>query len=467
MSGTRVWAMRGVLLAMTALAYVPVWNNDFIDYDDEPFITKNPHLMKALTPAGIQWAWTCQEPPYWMPVTNISFLFDAFLSSKSQVSNELSPVVFHGQNLFWHICNAQLLFALLLHLTAKPWHCFLVAALFAVHPMHVESVAWAIERKDVLMCFFGLLSLWAYIWYVEKRSWMAYLVMLLAYQASLMSKPMLITLPFVLILLDYWPLCRFQFRATQPDPVFEMGKRQVPFGWLFLEKLPVFVVALLMAGQTMVTRSGDSMPDLSIVGRAMNGLAGYECYLYKTFYPVGLAVFYPHPGNNWSVLHCLVGAGLLLCCTAISLWWAKRCRWLPVGWFWFAGTLVPVIGLVQGGHQGWADRFSYWPHIGLFIVVVWGTAELANWLHIPDLVLGSMWAMVLGSLMVLTWLQVGYWRTSIVLWEHAVAVTEDNSFAHEHLSMNYRREGRLEEAEYHNIQAAQIQRVKRRQSLSR
>jgi protein O-mannosyl-transferase len=469
MCGTRVWGLRCVLLAMTALAYVPLWNADFIDYDDEQLIIENTHVIEGLTPAGIYWAWTNHEPPYWMPITWLSFQFDAFFPSEARTQiagqSRLSPVVFHAQNLFWHVCNVQLLFALFLRLTAKPWRSFLIAALFAVHPMHVESVAWAIERKDVLMCFFGLLSVWAYVRYVEKPGWVAYLGMLLAYQTSLMCKPMLITLPFVLLLLDYWPLCRLHPQSVPANPNSKVEKRQIPLGSLLLEKFPVFVVALLMAGQTMATRPGIPMIDITLVSRLMNAFTGYECYLSKSFYPVRLSIFYPHAGNNWSLLHSLVGAGLLFSCTAISFWQAKRWRWLPVGWLWFAGTLVPVIGLTPGGHQAWADRFSYWPHIGLFIVVVWGTGELANRLRLPAVVLGSVWAVVLASLMVLTWLQVGYWRTSTVVWEHAVAVTEDNDFAHQRLSVCYRREGRLAEADFHLLESARIQRVKRQRTL--
>jgi len=465
MSGTRVWILRCVLLAMTVLAFIPLWNNDFIDYDDETLIATNAHVIEGLTPSGICWAWTNLEAPYWMPIPWLSFQFDALFPSQSQFGSRLSPTVFHCHNLFWHACNAQLLFTLFLRLTARPWRSFLIAALFAVHPMHVESVAWAIERKDVLMCFFGLLSLYAYVCYVEKPSWVPYLGMLLAYQASLMCKPMLLTLPFILVFLDYWPLCRFHLRSAPANRNFEGKKRQIHPGSLFLEKLPMFVVAVVMAGQTMATRPGNPMVDLTPVSRVMNALTGYGCYLSKTFYPVGLAAFYPHPGNNWSLLNSLVGAGLLFSCTAISLWQANRWRWLPVGWLWFVGTLIPVIGLTQGGHQAWADRFSYWPHIGLFIVIVWGTGELANRLRVPSVILGSVWAAILGCLMVLTWLQVGYWRTGTELWEHAVAVTEGNHFAHQHLSLCYRHAGRLAEAEYHLLEATRIQREERLRSL--
>jgi hypothetical protein len=465
--GSRVWLLRCVLFAMTALVYVPIWDNGFIDYDDEAFITTNSHVKEGLTRSSVDWAWKNKESPYWMPIVWLSFQFDALFPSTSQsdpIAGNLSPTMFHGQNLFWHICNVQLLFALLLRLTRMHWHSFLVAALFAIHPMHVESVAWAIERKDVLMCFFGLLSLTAYVQLVESRHWLIYVMiyvgMLLAYQASLMCKPMLLTLPFVLLLLDYWPLCRLQLGGASTNQNIGTQARQVPLGWLILEKLPMFGVAFIMAAQTMATRPGATMTDLSMIDRVMAALTGYKCYLFKTVYPIGLAVFYPHPGFNWLWVHSLMGAGLIALGTVFSWWQANRWRWLPVGWFWFVGTVLPVIGLAPGGHQGWADRFSYWPHIGLFIVIVWGVMELAKIMRIPSLVTGVAWAVVLGGLMALTWVQVGYWRTSTVLWEHALEVTENNDFAHEHLSICYRRESRIEDADYQLLQASRIQRKK-------
>jgi protein O-mannosyl-transferase len=469
MCGARVWGMRCVLLAMTALAYGPLWNNDFIDFDDEVLITNNPHVIEGLSLSGISWAWTNHEAPYWMPLAWISFQLDACFPSeaKSQIAGQssLSPAVFHGHNLFWHACNVQLLFALFCRLTALRWRSFLIAALFAIHPMHVESVAWAIERKDVLMCFFGLVSIWAYVRYVKKPGWVPYLVMLLAYLASLMCKPMLVTLPFVLLLLDYWPLCRLQLRSAPIHPKIEVERRHAPMRTLLLEKLPLFIVVLVTTVETMDSRSIIPMVEVTVFSRLMNAFSGYEFYLSKTFYPVRLAIFYPHSGNNWSLLHSLVGAGLLFFCTAISLWQAKRWHWLPVGWLWFAGTLVPVIGLTQGGQQAWADRFCYWPHIGLFLSIVWGTSELANRLRIPSWVIGGLWTLILATLMVLTWLQVGHWRTSIAIWEHAVAVTEDNDFAHQHLSINYRRECRVGEADFHLQESSRIQSEKMRRSL--
>lgn len=455
MRGSHFWICRLTLLAITVLAYRTLWQNDFIDFDDEALITHNSHVIEGLSSPGIRWAWTNQEAPYWMPITWLSFQFDALFPCDSRFQSSsrsnLNPVVFHFQNLFWHCWNVQLLFVLVLLLTGRAWRSFLVAALFAVHPMHVESVAWAIERKDVLMCFFGLLSLLCYVHYVKSHARGAYLGMLLAYQASLMSKPMLLSLPFILLLLDFWPLCRFGTRSTGSPLVGRL------VGASILEKLPVFAVALTMAAQTAASRPGNAMPDVGMIDRTMNAFAAYGWYLSETIYPHHLAVFYPHPCSNWSLIPSLIGVVLVFSITVLAISRAKRWRWLPVGWFWFVGTLIPVIGLTQGGHQAWADRFSYWPHIGMFIVVVWGIAELANWFRIPVLIGKIISCALLFSLMAMTCDQVTYWRTSTILWEHAIAVTESNDRAHEHLAICYRREGRIVDAEYHLREAARIQ----------
>jgi hypothetical protein len=439
---------------MTLVAYVPIWGNDFIDYDDENLIIGNRHLVGGFTPENVDWAWTNHEAPYRMPLVWHSFQLDGLVRSGSEAQagkdSAFSPAVFHGQNLFWHLCNVQLLFGLLLRLTHLPWRSFLAAALFAVHPMHVESVAWAIERKDVLMCFFGLLSLRAYAWYVEKKSKPAYALMLLAFLGSLLCKPMLLTFPALLVLVDYWPLCRFQVRAAP-------GRKRSPLGPLVLEKLPVLAFAFIVGMLSLMGSHVRTMEDLGLVERLMNALNGYGCYLWKTAWPTDLAILYPHLGLHWSLLLSLRGAVLLLAGTAGSLALVERCRWCAVGWFWFVGTLVPVIGLTQGGVQSWADRFSYWPHIGLFIAVAWGSTALAGRLGLSRAA-GAAWVVVLGVLMTMTWVQVGYWKSSCTVWQHALDVTEDNDRAHERLAICLSRQGRGEEASALRSEAVRIQR---------
>jgi hypothetical protein len=308
------------------------------------------------------------------------------------------------------------------------------------------------------MCAFGLLCVHAYLRFAETRGWVSYLGAIVALGLSLAAKPMLLTLPFVLLLLDYWPLCRMSF---SPAPVPERVPTRVPFGRLLLEKLPLFVIVLLVAGETAQTRSGVSFIAIPLADRAMNALAGYGWYVFTSFVPTPLAAVYPHPYADWSVRQSLTGAAVLVSVTALALWHAKRRPWLVVGWLWFVGTLFPLIGLAQGGPQAWADRFSYWPHIGFFIALVWCYAERATRLRIPATVSGLLWAAVLIWFGALTSVQVGYWRNSVVLWEHTLAVTERNAYAHERLALAYRWEGRIVEAEFHQAEANRILRARR------
>jgi hypothetical protein len=363
-----------------------------------------------------------------------------------------------------------LLFAMWYRLTGAPWRSFLVAGLFGVHPMHVESVAWAMERKDVLSGFFGILTLWLYVRYRERPGPVRYLGMVAAFVLSLMAKPMLITLPFVLLLLDYWPLRRFGAAAGSVEPASWPVQKRAPLGWLVLEKMPMFAVAGAAAALTLELREQHgalvSLGALPLSERLPNALTAYGWYLGATFWPVRLAVLYPHPRGDWSVAGTLMGAGILLSVTALCLWQRRRRPWLICGWLWFVGTLVPVLGLAQGGAQAWADRFSYWPHIGLFAAVVWGLEEVVERFRVPALVSATVGAVVLASLAGLTWVQVGYWRDSVTLWEHAVAATTDNHLAHQRLSVSYRREGREEEADYHLHEGYRIE-VERRRRTSR
>ena len=422
-----------------------------VDWDDEVYITENPGVLGGLSWGGLHWAWKNDEAPYWQPLTWLSFQFDAhcFSTRTPQRAVVLSPAAFHGQNLFWHCGSVLLLFGLLRRLTGASGRSFLVAALFAVHPMHVESVAWAIERKDVLSGFFGLLTLWAYVRSVERPGWKWSLATATAFLASLLSKPTLITLPFVLLLLDYWPL-----------------RRQQPFGRLVREKGPFFALAAWAAVATLTTRAQHgsvvSWDVLPLSARLANALTAYGWYVASTFCPSRLAILYPHAYRNWSVPGAVAGGTTLLVLTLLAVWQVRRRPWFLVGWLWFVGTLVPVIGLAQGGAQAWADRFSYWPHIGLFAAIVWGFGELADHCRIPALVCGTTGAVVLGSLAALTWIQVGYWKNSQTLWQHALAVTENNDHAHQHLAICYRRQGALREADAHSFEAFRIQSERRR-----
>jgi tetratricopeptide (TPR) repeat protein len=451
------------LVALTVAAYAPVWKNGLVDFDDELYVTTNPRVMEGLSWSGAAWAFTNYHARYWQPVAWLSLQLDAQLVQlfPSRSRDERLPALVHGQNLFWHCASALLLFGFWQRLTGQTWRAFFVAVLFAVHPMHVESVAWAAERKDVLSVFFGVLTLWAYVGYVAHPRWMRYLVTACVFAISLMSKPMLVTLPFVLLLLDYWPLLRDSRRVDRVfevlqtsgghrrlDPSYEtneVSKEQageqiqppVSWRWLLLEKVPLLLLAAATGVVTMVSReqtaSVVSLTVLPLSARLANAAAGYGWYLASTFWPFDLAALYPHPGRSWGVLPVVEGLTAVLVITALAAWQARRRRWLIVGWLWFLGTLIPVIGLAQGGEQAWADRFSYWPHVGLFVAVAWALGELVERWRIPAGVCAVGSASVLACLAVMTWIQVGYWRDSFTLWTRAAEVTADNDVAHLHL----------------------------------
>jgi hypothetical protein len=458
-----------VLLLLTGVAYLPLWGNDFVDCDDAVYVTHNPQVLAGLSWSGLCWSWDNRAAPYWQPLTWLSLQFDAHFFARRTARGEVIPsaVACHGQNLFWHAASVVLLFGVCRRLTGAPWRSFLVAALFAVHPLHVEPVAMAAQRKDVLSLFFGLLALWAWAGYVRQPNWRRYLATFGAFLLSLMAKPMLMTLPCVLLLLDYWPFARWTGAPGGDTP--PAGRKR--FLALVLEKAPLFALAAVIGVATLASRarfgSIVSLVTFSLPDRVANVLMAYGWYLDSTFWPLHLAALYPVQYDHWSVAAALAGLGWLLSASALCWWQARRRPWLLVGWLWFVGTLFPVTGLVQGGPQAWADRFCYWPHVGWFLALVWGLGELAERGRVPVAVRGAVVGLVLGSLMVLTGLQVTSWRNSVTLWEHAVAVTSDNDRAHERLAQLYRQEGRQDEADEHLREAVQIQRRRLHASLGR
>jgi hypothetical protein len=457
----RVWALRGGLVALVWAAYYPVWQNGFVDYDDEGIITANEHVGAGLTADSCSWALFTGEAPYRIPLTLLTLQFDAELSARlAPDAPRPLPQVVHAQNLVWHSVNALLLFGLCRRLPgATAGGAGLVAALFAVHPMHVESVAWGVERKDVLMCAFGLVCVRAYLRYAETGRPAFYATALAALALSLAAKPMLLTMPFVLLLLDYWPLDRVARAGRRP------GATRARVGFLVLEKAPFLALVGAVAAETMRLRPGVGFDTVTLGDRFMNALSGYGWYVSTTLWPAPLAVVYPHPRGDWSWGASLTGAAVLGALTAAAVGQARRRPWLFVGWLWFVGTLFPLIGFAQGGQQAWADRFSYWPHIGLFVALVRAASEFAA--AVPGPARRAAAAGVLLALAAATANQVRVWHDSVTLWEHTLAVTERNAYAHERLALAYRRQGRVTEADAHLREAVRITAARRRAAGAR
>jgi tetratricopeptide (TPR) repeat protein len=431
----------GVALALlTLLVYCRCFDHPFVNFDDDIYVTRNSHVQAGLTADSVRWAFTTFACANWHPLTWLSLQLDTTLFGGQKAGG------FHLTNVLLHTANTLLLFWVLNQMTAAVWRSALVAALFAIHPLHVESVAWVAERKDVLSTFFWMITLAAYWVYVSRRSVTRYLLVMLALGLGLMAKPMLVTLPAVLLLLDYWPLRRWPVCPGCDS----RGTRLASLYRLVLEKLPLFALVLvscvltfLAQRQGKAVRSFETFP-LNL--RIENALLTYVGYLGNLFWPVDLAVYYPHPNAAVSLVPAL-GAGIfLLLVTILVLGLGRRWPYLAVGWLWYLGTLVPVIGLVQVGDQAMADRYTYVPLIGLFLLLTWSISDLVQAWRLPRLVLVEAGTVVLSGCVVLTWTQLGYWKDAQSLWEHTLAVTQKNPLAHYNLGMALSELGRREEA---------------------
>ena len=421
-----------LLLALaTLLVYLPVTRSGFLQYDDDDYVTSNYVVQNGLSFAGIQWAFTTVHASNWHPLTWLSHMTDCELFG-------LNPTAHHFVNVLFHAANAALLFGLLLRLTNALWPAAFAAALFAWHPLHVESVAWIAERKDVLSTFFALLALLSYTRYAQKNCRRSFWVALIYFALGLMAKPMLVTLPFVLLLLDYWPLRRI--------PVFKTPAARR----LLLEKWPFFLLAILSCLVTFLAQRSTAVASLELVPlgfRLENLPVAYVVYLSKIFWPANLAVIYPLPTNFQLPPMTVALALAVLIFISAAVWLGRqRAPYLPVGWLWFLGTLVPVIGLVQVGAQALADRYTYLPAIGLFIMAAFGARDLAGRLPLPKMVVGGSAALILAACVAVTENQLRYWRDGESLFRHALAVTRDNYIAHINLGVALELAGKLDEA---------------------
>lgn len=431
-------------MVATLALYNPVNRHPFVNYDDDRYITENLHVHNGLTWRTITWAFTATEQGNWHPLTWLSHALDYQLFHQN-------PAGHHFTSLLIHAANAVLLFLFLMYATRRLGPSLFVAALFALHPINVESVAWVAERKNVLCTFFFFATLIAYCWYARQPDWRRYLVFAGLFVLGLMSKPMVITLPFVLLLLDYWPLGRI--RGGHADAT------AAPLSKLVVEKLPLIALSAASAVITMqAQRAGGAMrstAQFSLAVRLENAVMAYAMYLWKMIWPSHLSPIYPHPGDSLAGWQVGTSALVLLAVTAVALKFRAR-RYLLTGWLWFLGTLVPVIGLVQVGDQAMADRYAYIPLVGIFIMIAWRIADLADSKQIGLVVRVIPAACVLLALSFATNRQLGYWSSNYDLWTHAVAVTGRNFIAQDNLGGALLWLGKTDEAYLHFQAAAEI-----------
>jgi protein O-mannosyl-transferase len=441
-----------LLLAVVTLAiYNPVNRHPFANYDDDRYVVNNPHVRQGLTADTVAWALTSTEQANWHPLTWMSHALDCSLYGSNPVGHHFASVLLHA-------VNVMLLFLLLMWATRRLGPSLFVAVLFALHPIEVESVAWVAERKNVLCTTFFFLALWAYGWYSRKPSWQRYLAVAALFAAGLASKPMVITLPFVLLLLDYWPLARVHAAGLQSK--IEADKIGPTFSWvqLAIEKLPLLALSAASAVITMrAQQAGGAVrttAEVSFGARIATAIYAYAMYLWKMVWPARLAPLYPHPGDSLATWQVLVAGLVLLAITAFA-WRFRARRYLLVGWLWFLGTLVPVLGLVQVGEAAMADRYAYIPLIGIFVMIAFGIADWAEekrlgfWPSVPAVA-------VLVAFAFTTHRQIGYWQSNYDLWSHTLAVTENNFVAENNLGGALILEGREEDAHPHFEAAARI-----------
>lgn len=478
-AGNRLNAVLCVLLAgATIELYSPAIGHSFLVYDDRDYVTANPHVHDGLTWSTIKWAFHSLEAANWHPLTWLSHALDYQIFA-------LNPAGHHFDSVLIHALNAVVLFLLLQWATKRLGPSLLVAALFAMHPLNVESVAWIAERKNVLSTLFFLLGIAAYVWYARRPDWRRYLLVALLFAAGLMAKPMVITLPFVFLLLDYWPLQRLAIDGMAADGVVIDGDSRtesapvVKLSRLLLEKVPLLLLSAASAWITLRAQRGAvrTIEEFTLVTRLENAIVAYALYLWKMLWPAQLA-FYPHPLSALPDWQWILSLLVLISVTTFVIVF-RRERYLPVGWFWFLGTLVPVIGLVQVGEASMADRYAYVPLIGIFIMIAWGLADLAKAKKVSVMGQGIAALCVLVALAWVSYRQMDYWASDYDLWSRALEVSE-NPLTHNSLGValmnpdaqmsphdleNFASPAqRLDEARRHFERALELRRVRVRQN---
>ena len=441
-----------VLLIASSLLYLPIVHHPFVNIDDQGYVYENLHVQDGLTWATIKWAARSFDDNNWHPLTWISHAIDCEMFG-------IDPAGHHAMNIVFHAVDGLVLFWVLLLATGFVGRSFMVAALFTLHPINVESVAWVAERKTLLSTLFFLLALGAYSWYARRPALSRYTTMAALFALGLMAKPQIITFPFVLLLWDYWPLRRMFADKRMPsgehDPAAPLPNQSLR--WLVLEKVPLFVICGASALVTMKAQhvGHPEYWQYSFWVRIGNCIVAYVRYVGKALWPTNLALLYPHPGDSLRFWQVAVCALLLFAITALVLA-GRRNRYLPVGWFWFLGTLVPTIGLIQVGRQALADRYAYQSFLGLFILVCWGVADWARQTRLPKALLPTLSVAVLLLLALLTHRQIGYWQDNLTLWTHTLQVTQNNWIAENMVGGLLLKQGHREEAMAHYRAAAAI-----------
>jgi protein O-mannosyl-transferase len=437
-----------LLALLIGAVYWRVSQNEFIMYDDPDYVLGNPIVKRGLTTDGIRWAFANvhTEHTYWHPITWLSHMLDVQLFA-------LIPGAHHLINVLFHAANAILLFLLLKQLTGAVWRSAIVAAFFALHPLQLDTVAWVSERKNLLSALFWILTTISYVRYARSGKWSSYGITILLFALGLMCKPVLVTLPFTLILLDFWPLGRTDLGAK------DRPARGLPISRVIVEKIPLFVLSGISSWLTIAAHQGLQMIQeadrLSLSLRIQNAFVSYARYLGKIFWPSDLAIAYPHPGV-WPTEQVVGSVLLVLVVTAAVLLKLKLKPYLAIGWCWFLGTLVPVSGLVQVGTQSMADRFAYVPVIGVFIMAVWGYADWARTLRNREAALKLAGGLAILGCITLTSFQLTHWKNSETVFSHAAKVTKDNYVAHYNLSVILSTRGRMDEALLHAAEALRI-----------
>src|SRR5437867_1288876 len=478
-----VWVC-AVLAAITWLVFGQTLRHKFVTYDDPQYVYENAKVAAGVSLEGVSWAFTHTIAGNWHPLTTVSHMFDCQLYG-------LKPAGHHFTNVLLHTIAVILLFLVLRQMTGTLWRSAFVAALFAIHPLHVESVAWISERKDVLSAVFFILTLGAYIRYVRKPSVTSYLLVVLLFALGLMSKPMLVTVPFVLLLLDYWPLGRIRGPARAQAMAWRAAAsdRWSTVSRLVTEKIPLFALAALSSVATLLAQvyGARAIEELPLAWRLNNAAISYVAYIWQMFWPARLAAFYPHPNDQLPPWQVFLAIAFLVAVSLLAIRWRKERPYIFTGWFWYVGMLVPVIGLVQAGEQARSDRYTYLPQIGLYMLIVWGITDLMAPIMMRNsgsrpvatgvrpVTRGSRGvrtdgpqgrgykpfcaAIAAAIIIALSWrafVQTSYWENSEMLWNHTLAISPDNDMAHTSLGYLFLRRGELDQAISHFEKALEI-----------